>query len=267
MFGAIIGDLAGSIYEYSQIKSTTPINMQQVIEPESFISDDSILTVAIADAILNKKDYGDSLKYWTNKYANYLPDVKPYFQTSFSPNFIKWANSNCQGTSSGNGAMMRISPVGFLFDSEEDVIKNARLATIPSHNSEDAIIAATLIALIIFHARHGMSKEDIIKKLNIDIKKPTITKFNYTCADTIDVCLYSFFNSNSFEECIKTALSFGGDTDTNACITASMAEALYGVPKHLKEQAISKLPIDFLPIIADYQNKIAAIKSTEIENI
>lgn len=268
MYGAIIGDLAGSIYEFSQIKKVQPISMQNVIEQDAFISDDSILTVAIADAILNKKDYKNTLKQWINKYSSYQPEFKPYFKTTFSPNLMKWAESNEQGTSSGNGAMMRISPVGFLFDTEEEVLKNAKLATIPSHNSEDAIVAATLIALIIFHARHGMSKQDIIKKLNIDIKKPNLTKFNYTCADTIDVCLYSFFNSNSFEECIKTALSFGGDTDTNACITASMAEAMYGIPKHLKEQAMPKLPLDFLPILADFESKVNKTKNNlEAANI
>ena len=100
---------------------------------------------------------------------------------------------------------MRISSVGYLFDSEEDVVKNAYLATIPSHNDEMAISSAKIVALIIFYARKGLSKSDIIEKLNLKIKEPTIKTFNYTCKDTIDVCLYSFFHSDSFEESIKNA--------------------------------------------------------------
>lgn len=254
MYGAIIGDLAGSIYEYGQIKQVSPVQIDNVIEQESFVSDDSILTMAIADAILNKKDYGESLREWAKKYIDHLPDHEPYFKTIFSPGFTNWVLGDYQGSSSGNGAMMRVSPVGYLFDTEEDVIKNARLATIPSHNSEDAVIAATLVSLIIFHARNGMKKEDIIKKLGIEIREPQIEKFNFTCADTVDVCLYSLFNSNSFEESIRLAISFGGDTDTNACIVGSMAEAMYGIPEKLKEDMMPHLPLDFLSVLADYEN-------------
>ncbi len=147
----------------------------------------------------------------------------------FSPNFIKWAKGTSQGVSCGNGAMMRISSVGYLFNTEEDVIKNSFLATIPSHNSEEAINCAKTISLIIFYARKGYSKQEIIKKLNLNIIKPEIKEFNYTCSSTIDLCLYSLFNSTDFENSIKLAISFGGDTDTNACIVGSMAEALYGI--------------------------------------
>ena len=105
------------------------------------------------------------MKKYGKLYENYKPNHKPYFKTSFSPRFIEWCNSNKVGTSIGNGAMMRISPVGFLFNNEEDVKENARLATIPSHNSKEAIVYSTLVALIIFYARNNMSKDEIIKKL------------------------------------------------------------------------------------------------------
>ena len=96
--------------------------------------------------------------------------IKPYFNTLFSPNLIKWSESNKEGISHGNGAMMRISSVGYLFDTEEDVIKNARLATIPSHNSKEAIDSATTIALIIFYLRKGLSKEELFNKLNLKVE-------------------------------------------------------------------------------------------------
>ena len=93
-------------------------------------------------------------------------------------------------------------------------------------------------------------------KLNINYVKPIITKFNYTCEDTINVCLYSFFESNSFEESIRLVISFGGDTDTNACIVGSMAEAFYGIPDSLKQQALNKMPDNFKIIIENFYKTI-----------
>ncbi len=91
--------------------------------------------------------------------------------------------------------------------------------------------------------------------MNLEIKEPNISKFNYTCEDTIDVCLYSLFNSTSFEDSLRFAISFGGDTDTNACIVGSMAEALYGIDKSLVDKAISKLPSEFVSVLEKgYQN-------------
>ena len=139
MYGAIIGDLAGSIYEFKQTKSITNLNIENIIDENSFYSDDTILTIAIADAILNDKNYEKYLRYYIKKYSSYKPDFEPYFKNTFSPSLIRWANGNFEGKSAGNGAMMRISPVGFMFDKESDVIENVRLATIPSHNTEEAI--------------------------------------------------------------------------------------------------------------------------------
>ena len=201
------------------------------------------------DAILSKKDYGEKLKEYGKKYEQYKPNHKPYFATTFSPGFSKWVNGDYIGTSSGNGAMMRIGPVGYLFDSEKDVLENARLATIPSHNDEVAIKCAQTVALIIFYFRKGYFKQEVIKKMNLEIKEPIINKFNYTCEDTLDVCLYSLFNSNSFSESIKLAISFGGDTDTNACIVGSMAEAIYGIDEKLVQRACLKLPEEFIEIL------------------
>ena len=259
MLGAIIGDLAGSIYEFEQVKNCHTVKINNIIEDNAFFSDDTILTVAIADAILNNVDYETKLKEYALEYNTKTPIGIPYFKTMFSPNFTKWVKENVSGESSGNGAMMRISPVGFLFNTEEDVIKNSYLATIPSHNSDEAIHCAKTVALIIFYARQGLSKQEIIRKLNLKIKKPKIEKFNYTCVDTIDLCLYSLFKSNTFEESIKLAISFGGDTDTNACIVGSMAEAMFGISDELKQKALSKLPKKFKKIIKDFYKAINII--------
>ena len=249
MYGAIIGDLAGSVYEYDQTKKIHEIKMNKIIEDNAFYSDDTILTIAIMDAILNDKDYDSYLRKYIKKYQNYKPSFTPYFKSAFSPNLIKWSQSNQIGNSHGNGAMMRISPVGYLIDSEKEVIENAKLATIPSHNSEEAISSATTIALIIFYLRKGYEIEDILKQLNRKTEYIPFQKFNTTCEETIGNCLYILKNSHSFEDAIRKTLKMGGDTDTNCAIVGSMAEAQFGIEKELIEKANSKLPKEFVKVL------------------
>jgi len=249
MYGAIIGDLAGSIYEYNQIKEIKSITMNNIIEPNSFFSDDTILTIAILDAIKHDRNYDYYLRKYIHEYQNYKPNFKPYFKSSFSPNLIRWAYSSEVGTSKGNGAMMRISPVGYMFDEEVEVIENSKLATVPSHNSDWSIECATKIALIIFYLRKGFSLDEIYNKLNIHIEYKLFTKFNSTCEETINNCLYVLYNSNSFEDAIRKTLLMGGDTDTNCAIVGSMAEALYGIDDILIEEANKKIPDEFIKIL------------------
>ena len=250
MYGAIYGDLAGSIYEFSQVKSIKSINPKELITDKSFYSDDTILTIAILDAILNKKDYDKYIRMYIEEYKDYKPNFSPYFKSSFSPNLINWSKSNYMGNSCGNGAMMRISPIGYMFDSEKEVIENAKEATIPSHNSKEAIDSATTIALIIFYLRKGYSKEEIFKKLNLNIRYKPFTKFNTTCEETIGNCLYAFYNSNGFEDAIRKTLLMGGDTDTNCAIVGSMAEALYGIENEVIEKVNSKISKNFVKILS-----------------
>ena len=231
MWGAIIGDIAGSIYEFKQLKEVKNIKCDEIIPEKGFFSDDTILTVAIANAIETDRDYEKYLKLYAK------------------PGFIKWVNGQNDGNSIGNGAMMRISPVGYMFDSEKEVVENVILATKPSHNSEEAIECSKIIALIIYYARQGWPKDEILKKLNIQLQYKPFEKFNVTCRETIDNCLYALFVSNSFEESIKRVISFGGDTDTNACIVGSMAEAMYGINPALIEKVKFKIPKEFTDII------------------
>lgn len=250
MYGAIIGDLAGSIYEFEQLKKIKPVEIDKLIGDKSFFSDDTILTIAILDAINNSSlNYDKYIRDYISRYEDYKPNFSPYFRTSFSPRLIKWSRDNCIGDSNGNGAMMRISPVGFMFDNEKDVILNARLATIPSHNTDEAISCATVIALIIFYLRSGMNITDIYKKLNIDVEYIPFKKFNTTCYETIGNCLYALYNSDSFFDAIRRVLLMGGDTDTNACIVGSMAEALYGVDDELRVEASKKIPKEFVKVL------------------
>lgn len=259
MWGAIIGDIAGSIYEFDQFKKVSKLSLDSINFKDGFFSDDTILTIAILEAILDNQNYEYYLKKYALKYQNYLPNFKPYFKTCFSPNFTKWVFSDKQGVSSGNGAMMRISSVGYLFNNEEDIKNNVRLATIFSHNSQEAINCATTIALIIYFARAGFNKEEIINKLNLKFQYQDFSKFNYTCNATIQNTLYALFTSNSYEEAILKVISYGGDTDTNACIVGSMAEALYGLDENLIYQAKAKIPQEFNDILEEGYKKIRKI--------
>lgn len=245
MWGAIIGDLAGSIYEFDQSKKVHSLNVSNIFSNQSFYSDDTILTIAILDAILNNRNYEQFLKKYAKKYESNIPKDIPYFKGMFSPRFTKWYNSNSIGNSTGNGAMMRISPIGFMFNSEEEVKENAKLATIPSHNTKEATDSATLIALIVFYARKGLTKEQIVEKLSLEYKYKPFQKFNSTCNETVENCLFALFEANTFEDAIKLVISFGGDTDTNACIVGSMAEALYGIDEKLILKAQKYIPEEF----------------------
>ncbi len=259
MWGAIIGDLSGSIYEFNQTKKIQALNIEKLITKNSFFSDDTILTIAILEAILNNKDYLFYLKKYAKTYKDHKPNFKPYFAGIFSPGFTKWSKTEEIGQSIGNGAMMRISLVGYLFNTEEEILKNAKEATIPSHNSLEAINCAILISLIIFYARQGLTKEAIIQKLNLKYTYQPFLKFNLTCNETLNNCLYALFSSNNFEEALKKVISFGGDTDTNACIVGSMAEALYGIDDNLIKEAKPKIPSEFIDLLDKGYSKIRKI--------
>ncbi len=260
MYGAIIGDLAGSIYEFGQIREISPISIDKTIEENSFFSDDTILTIAILDAILNEGNYEDYIKKYIEKYKDYKPDFKPYFKTPFSPQLMKWCKGEIEGLSKGNGALMRISPIGYLFNNENDIIKEATLATIPSHHSIDALEAVKIVSLIIYYGRMGLSKEEIMCKLNISLNDQPFTKFNTTCHETLPNCLYALFTSDCFDEAIRKVISYGGDTDTNACIVGSMAEALYGIEDHLIFLAKKRLPKNFNLLLESAYSKMKTNK-------
>ncbi len=249
MLGAIYGDKAGSTYEFKQLKEIKSINPEKLILPDSFYSDDTIETIAVIDAIINNKNYEDTLRNYILENIDYKPNFNPYFKTSFSPGTIKWAKGIGKNNSIGNGAMMRISPVGYLFNSKEEVIENARLVTIPSHNSKEAIESATIIALMIYYFRNGLTKEEVFQKLNILVKYEPFVKFNTTCRETLGNCLYAIYNSVSFEDSIRKTLLMGGDTDTNCCIVGSVTESLYGMSEVQKKETISGLPNHYVKIL------------------
>lgn len=251
MYGAIYGDLVGSVYEYDQSRKIRSINPELLLTDDSFYSDDTILTIAVLDAILHDRNYD----YYIRKYIDdilkldYRPEFEPYFDSPFSPGLIAWAKKKEIGCSGGNGALMRISPVGFMFDNPEEVYHNAFLATNPSHHSFEATISASTLALMIYYLRIGYSKEEVYQKLKLPVHYQPFKRFNMTCYETLENCLYVFYQSSSFEDAIRKTLLMGGDTDTNAAIVGSMAEALYGIDDSIVESVQKKLPKNYVKVL------------------
>lgn len=258
MLGAIIGDLAGSIYEFDEFKSKK-INIEKrkeiltkddLIDKDSFYSDDTILTIAILDAILSEIPYGEALKEYGLKYYQNEPETQAnHFKYMFSPGFIKWCKGKSDGHSIGNGALMRISPIGYLFNDLDRVMEESKKATIPSHNSNLAIVTSQKLNTLIYMGRKGYSK-DYIKNNFYPFTKEIdeirlFNVFDSSCS-VFDKCVMAFLASNSFEDAVRKAVSLGGDTDTIGAITGSIAEAFYGVPDELKNQALDKLPNNFV---------------------
>lgn len=263
MYGAIYGDLIGSLYEYKEFLEHDVKRMleasekDELLSEDCFISDDTILTVAVRDAFINRTPYDATLKKYI--LANSEPvNREGYFKYMFSPNIIKCAKGNMCGSSTGNGAIMRISPIADISTSYMFMVNEVINATSPTHNSQSAIRAALCISMIIFMAKNGVDKDSIRRSVdqhynyqyNFDIDELRNNMFfNKTCDETMPLVLYVFFNTNSFDEAMRMMLSLGGDTDTNCAILGGLLEALYGMDEGLKRKVDLYLPEDYQKIL------------------
>lgn len=256
MLGAIIGDVAGSYYEVLEVNylkqgKTRPyeerikiLNSNTPLFTEnSSCTDDSILTYSIYDAIKNNdEDYEKYLKKYSKAELDLGNDI--YGRSRFGKGFVAWVKGNYQGNSYGNGASMRISPIGYLFDTLEEVKEQSRLATIPSHNHEEALRGAECVATSIYLLRNGINKQELKEyiennyyNLNFNLEDLRHNyKFSSKTSKSIPQAIFCFLESNDFESTVRNAISIGGDTDTIACIAASLAEAVYEIPENLIEK-------------------------------
>lgn len=263
MYGAIYGDLVGSIYEYQEFlhhnkeEMIKASNKADLVTKESFISDDTILTIAVLEALKNDLCYEETIRRYVLENSQKL-NRDNYFDYLFSPNMIKWAKGEKSGNSIGNGALMRISPIPNLKDSFILMNNEVLEATSVSHNSKQALAAAVCLSNIIYLAKEGYNKKrikDIVDKYfgyqykyDLDDLRDNM-HFNYTCEDTLPLCLYALFSTDNFDDAIRLTLSLGGDTDTNCCIVGSMAEALYGISEDKKQIVEEKLPDEYKRIL------------------
>lgn len=255
MLGAIIGDIVGSRFEFN---NTNRMDFD-LFTDESTYTDDTICTVAIADAILNGKSYKDSLLEWCRKY----PNPKGAYGGSFA-NWIHSADPQPYN-SFGNGSAMRVSPIGWAFDSYQEVLEQAELSAAVSHNHPDGIKGAQCVADLIFHLRTGQIDKDSVKRRiehYFGYEIPSVKRirkmngFNETCQITVPQAISCFLEAKDFEETIRLVISIGGDSDTIAAIAGSIAESYYLIPENIKNQALAFIPGDMRIIVDQFYNTI-----------
>lgn len=248
MIGAIIGDIVGSRFEFDNIHTK---DFELFTEDCSF-TDDTICTIAIADAIYRKIDYKDSLLEWCRRY----PNPKGSYGVSFEK---WWRSSNPQPYNSyGNGSAMRVSQIGFYYSSLQKVLSEAEKSARVTHNHKEGIRGAQAVAASIFLLRTGYTKEDVKKWLEsvfgYDLSHTVNyirehNKFDESCQVTVPQAISCFLESAGFEDAIRNAISIGGDSDTIACIAGGLAEAFYGVPDAIFDRAYTYLTSDMKKVV------------------
>jgi ADP-ribosylglycohydrolase len=271
MLGSILGDIAGSVYEFNNIKTVE----FDLLGRGTDYTDDSILTIAVADWLLNDTLSKDRLAFTICQYVKKYPSP----MGSYGTRFIQWAHGDKYKpyNSWGNGSAMRVSPVGWAFDTLEKTEEVAKLTAEITHNHPEGIKGAQATAAAIFLARTLATKSEIKTYIEntygynlsrtCDDIRPTYG-FNESCQGTVPEAIIAFLDSVDFESAIRLAVSLGGDSDTLACITGGIAEAFYGMDYNLpestnafnnriyfKEIVLRKLPNDLSDVVNEFYNR------------
>jgi len=259
MLGAIIGDIAGSRFEWHNHKSKDFDLLTHRCRP----TDDSVMTLALAQAILNcGGDYSDLSMQAVScmqAFGRRYPDA------GYGGKFRRWLveKNPAPYNSLGNGAAMRVSPCGFAASSLEEAISLADAITCVTHNHPEGMKAAEAVSAAIFLARDGKSMQEIRDYIEsnfyridftLDEIRPTYT-FDVTCQGSVPQAFEAFFESTEFEDAIRNAISIGGDSDTIAAITGSIAEAFYGIPTEIRDRALPFLDDLQLSVLNAFEEK------------
>ena len=278
MLGAIIGDIAGSIYEVEEMKYIkNGVNFFDRIKildkntplftDNSSYTDDTVLTVAIANSLLTDKDYNKNLKEFGLKELELGLDK--YGRGRFSFMFTKWLKGDYIGESFGNGCAMRISPIANFYNDLSKIKEETKNATFPSHNHMESYKYAEITSVVIHLCKEKTDKiiiKDYIEtnyncSLDFDLEElQKNNKFTSRADITVRQAIYCFLISNSFEDAIRKSISIGGDSDTIAAITGSFAEAYYGIDDSLIKEVEPYLPEYIINIVNSFYNKIGKEK-------
>ncbi|NET00290.1 MAG: ADP-ribosylglycohydrolase family protein [Sphaerospermopsis sp. SIO1G2] len=251
MLGAIAGDMIGSIYEFDNIKTKD----FPLFNDRCHFTDDTLLTLAVAEVILNADEFPDKTKY-IDKFQ-YVQQFKSYYSEyshiGYDSDFQEWAISSSIEPyhSNGNGTAMRVSPIASAFDHLKIVLEEAKHCAEVTHSHPEATKGAQATAAAIFLARTGYDKNTIksyIEKTfnynlnqSLDQIRPNY-KLDFSCSGSIPQAIIAFLESTDFEDAIRNAVSIGGDSDTIACIAGAIAEPFYdGIPEHIAEWVLTKL--------------------------
>jgi ADP-ribosylglycohydrolase len=255
MLGAIVGDIVGSIYEWDNHRSKDFLLFGEKCD----FTDDTVLTVAVADCLINDGNYAEYIKNYARKYTG----------RGYGGRFRQWIESTSMEpyNSWGNGSAMRVSSVGFAYDDLETVMNEAKRSAEVTHNHLEGIKGAQATAVTILMARQGQSKEQIKSAIaksfgynlnrTVDEIRPTYV-FNESCQGTVPEAIIAFLESNDFDDAIRNAISLGGDSDTLTCITGGIAEAFYGgVPKNIADKALSYLDDNMRAVVENFYGSLS----------
>ncbi len=255
LLGAVAGDMIGAPYEYSDWKQYD----FPLFSSKSAFTDDSVLTLAVAQAILLGEDYSAPLLRFARQYPG----------ADYGGSFCRWmASPDPQPYNSlGNGSAMRVSAVGWAFDTLEETMRQAKMSAAPTHNHPEGVKGAQATAAAIFLIRQGIGRQAlrsyIEDSFGYDLHSTCDAirqKYTYdvTCPGTVPPAMIAFLESDSYEDAVRRAVSLGGDADTLGAITGAMAEAAYGVASDIAEEVRSRLPAVLWEIIVAFSEKYAA---------
>jgi ADP-ribosylglycohydrolase len=251
MLGAIAGDIIGSVYEGHNMKRLD----FPLFSPSCCFTDDTVLTVALADSILSGTPYVEKLKEYFRLYP----------RAGYGAAFKQWAASaTCQPYNSfGNGSAMRVSPVGFAYQDLDTVRKQAARSAAVTHNHPEGIKGAEAVAAAIFLARQGENKAGIRTYIETEFGydlSETIEqiriwyKFDVTCQGSVSQAIIAFLDSTDFEDAIRKAISIGGDSDTIACMAGGIAQAYYhGIPEEIEDRVLRTLDRTLLDVVRRFE--------------
>lgn len=253
IIGAVIGDVIGSVFEWNNIKKTD----FDLFNPKCDFTDDTVLTIAVADCILNKKDFAKTIWEYGRKYRG----------RGYGGSFRNWLQEDDLKPygSFGNGSAMRASAVGFAYNDIETIMEVAKQSAEVTHNHPEGIKGAQATATSIFLSRQGKSKQEIKDYItqtfdyNLDFTldeiRPTY-KFDVTCQGSVPQAIVAFLESSDFENAIRLAISIGGDSDTIACITGGIASAFYKqIPTEIMNFVVDKLPNEYIEIMNKFDEQ------------
>ncbi len=253
MLGALVGDIVGSVYEWNNHRSKD----FPLFNPACMFTDDSVLTIALAEAILEGTDYAAIMRAYGKRYPN----------AGYGGMFRKWLRDPRLGPygSYGNGAAMRISPAGWACATLEETLERTASYTEVTHNHPEGIKGAQAVAGAIWMARHRSSKADIRgwveRRAGYDLSRTCDQirpgyRFNESCQQTVPEALVAFLESADFEDAIRNGVSLGGDSDTLTCITGSVAEAFYGgVPAAIEQEALARLDDPLRDVLKRFRDR------------
>ena len=271
MIGAIIGDIVGSRFEWNNIKSKN----FEFLTYKCFPTDDSVMTLALAKAVLiSKPDYSDL----SQNAVECMQSVgRNYPDCGYGGGFRKWMFSDDPKpyNSYGNGAAMRVSAAGFAASSLEEAKELSKKITGVTHNHPEGIKGAEATAVAIYMARNGSSLLEIRDYIDMNYYPMNFTlygirntyKFNETCQDTVPQALMAFLESIDFEDAIRNAISIGGDSDTLAAICGGVAEAYYGVPAEIRKHALTFLDKQLIKLLVDFENRFPPVMEKKVGDV